>query len=396
MHTFSMATNWDDDLIKQTDTLDVEDKVVEVYGKLGSDFIGGGRASSTLCFVSKKHAVRHIKLVKGTGRKFNYLLNALCLDNREFTRNGQRQIRNLLSWLDSLGVDAVTVANPYLGHLIKKEYPRFKLNVSNFASVDNVDRAKFWANEIGADKITLSSYINRNFSLLKVLRSEIECKLQFVAGQACLRNCPFSLSHSAFLSHASQSRHHLQGFGIDWSIIQCRHKLFTQAEEFIKAAWIRPEDLGYYGKIGIDSFKLTDRTRDTQSNISVLKAYLQGGFDGNLADLFFPRNKSFNKERAFRAIKFLLRPAHINIIKMRQFSRLFFDVGIYVDNRRLDGFLDYFVEDKCKADGCEKCGYCRNTAERIVQIDPEYKKETERIFRDVIEGLTKGTFFKYF
>ena len=112
MLKFAVATNWDDNLIKEIKILDPELKIMEIFGKLASDFVGGGRPAYAVKAISKKRAAQHIKLVKETGRKFNYLLNASCLDNREFTRGGQREIRSLLSWLDSIGVDAVTITNP--------------------------------------------------------------------------------------------------------------------------------------------------------------------------------------------------------------------------------------------------------------------------------------------
>jgi len=397
MLTFSVATNWDDNLIREIEVIDPEHKVTEIFGKLASDFVGGGRPTYALPFVSKKNVAHHIKLVKDAGREFNYLLNASCLDNREFTRAGQRQIRKLLGWLDSLGIDIITVANPYLGYLIRKEYPKFELAVSSHASVDSVRKIRFWVKEIGAKRITLGSHRTiRNFPLLKKVRSETDCNLQLIANQLCLYDCPFGIYHVTFLSHASQSHHPLRGFGIDWCLINCRFKLLTQPEEFIKSNWIRPEDIKYYESIGINSLKIIDRAKDTQSIISTVKAYLERRFDGNLIDLLFSMNKLPKKELILKGLRFFLHPLHINIFKLIKFKQLFSDIGIYVDNRKLDGFLDYFFEGKCKSDDCEGCNYCRNVAESVVRIDNMYKERTERVFKEIIDSLTKGDIFRYF
>ena len=397
MLTFSLATNWDEALIKAIDSLDSEHKVTEIFGKLASDFVGGGRPTYALPFVSKKNASQHIKLVKSTGRKFNYLLNATCLDNLEFTRSGQREIRKLLSWLDSLGVDSVTVANPYLAAFIKKQYPRFELAVSKFASADSLRQIKFWVEEIGADKVTLPLHkTNRNFPLLKKIRSQFKCQLQLIANQLCLYDCPLEICHKAFVSHASQSHHLLRGFGIDWYLINCRYRLFTQPEEFIKSSWIRPEDVGYYEKIGIDSIKIIDRSLNFQDAIFTLKPYLERSFKGNLIELFFYMNRYSDKKLFFKSLKFFFHPLYINIFKLKKFKGLFSDIGIYVDNRQLDGFLDYFFEGKCKISDCAGCNYCQSVAERSVRIDPAYKEKAERSFGEIIESLTKGDMFRYF
>jgi collagenase-like PrtC family protease len=397
MLTFSVATNWDNNLIREIETLDPEHKVTEIFGKLASDFVGGARPTYVLPFISKKKASGHIKLVKDTGRQFNYPLNASCMDNREFTRTGQRQIRKLLSWLDSLGVDIITVANPYLGYLIKKEYPKFKLAISSHASVYSVSKAKFWAEEIGANSITLPSHrTNRAFPLLKKIRSQVNCKLQLIANELCLYDCPYGVYHMNSISHASQTHHPLRGFGIDWCLINCRYKLLTQPEELIKSNWIRPEDVRYYEDIGIDSLKIIDRARNTQSIIFGLKAYLQRKFDGNLIDLLFSKERLSKKKLFLRGLQFFFHPLHINIFKLTKFRQLFSDIGIYVDNRKLDGFLDYFFEGKCQADDCKECGYCRSVAERVVWVDNGYKEKVEKIFPEIIESLTNGDMFRYF
>lgn len=324
------------------------------------------------------------------------MLNASCLDNREFTRIGQKQIRRLLSWLGSLSIDTITVANPYLGYLIRKEYSRFKLNVSIFASVDSVGKAKFWAEDIGVDKITLPPRIKRNFPLLKKFRSAINCELQLLANQLCLHDCPFSIYHMNFDSHASQSHHPLKGFGIDRRLINCRYKLFTQPEELIKASWIRPEDIRYYENVGINSLKVTDRVRETQYIISILKAYLERKFEGNLIDLLFCVNRLPLRSLIFKSLKFFFHPMYINIFKLKKFMQLFSDIRIYIDNRKLDGFLDYFFEGKCNPDDCEECTYCRDVAERVIHIDNGYKEKVKKVFKEIIESLTKGDMFKYF
>ncbi|MDD4939478.1 MAG: U32 family peptidase, partial [Candidatus Omnitrophica bacterium] len=310
-----------------------------------------------------------------------------------------KKIRQTLEWLDSLGVDAITVTNPYLGSLIKKQFPRFELTVSAHAVVSSVKTIKFWTEEIGANKITLrSAAINRDFALLKKIRSKVDCELQLIANDSCLHDCPFRYYHTTFLSHSSQSHHLLKGFGIDWSLINCRYRMFTRPEEFIKANWIRPEDAGYYEDIGIDSLKVIDRIRDTQSILFVLKAYLERKFEGNLIDLLFYA-KRFSKlpahKLAMKFLRYFFHPLHINIFKLNKFRYLFSEIKINVDNRKLDGFLDYFVEGKCKFE-CEECNYCRNVAERAVYIDSATREKMDKRFREIIDSFATGDIFRYF
>ena len=105
----TVATNFDSGLIKDLTGL----PVYEVFGKLPADPVGGGRASYMLSPLSKRALADHIKEAHSQGFRFNYLLNAACLDNLEWTRREQRRIRQLLDWLAEIEVDAVTISLPY-------------------------------------------------------------------------------------------------------------------------------------------------------------------------------------------------------------------------------------------------------------------------------------------
>ena len=48
------------------------------------------------------------------GIQFNYLLNAMCMGNAEYTREGQRALRKTLDWLSEIKVDSITVGQIHL------------------------------------------------------------------------------------------------------------------------------------------------------------------------------------------------------------------------------------------------------------------------------------------
>ena len=101
---FSVPTNFDDNLILIMD----KTKVYEVYGKLPMDFIGGCMGAYTLLSVNKKRLYRHIDCVHKAGLKFNYLLNSVCLGNKEWSisgRSAKRQVTwRIRNWVISNGV----------------------------------------------------------------------------------------------------------------------------------------------------------------------------------------------------------------------------------------------------------------------------------------------------
>ncbi len=153
----SVAANFDDRLLERIAGY----PVFEVYGKLPSDLIGGGRASVMLGPVSRRRLQRHIETAHRHGIQFHSPLNAACLDNMELTRGGRRRIRRLLRWRRDLDVDALAVASPFLLKFAQEHFLPFKLRASLFAEADHVLNVSHWS-AMGADSIPLNSpFVNR-------------------------------------------------------------------------------------------------------------------------------------------------------------------------------------------------------------------------------------------
>ncbi|MHB8157512.1 MAG: U32 family peptidase, partial [Desulfocucumaceae bacterium] len=179
----SVPTNWQPGLLEKIN----QSKIIEIYGKLDRDPIGGGRPSFILPFIDKRGAKEYIRAVHKYGLKFNYLLNSTCLGNAEWSGSRQKEMRKFLDWLVTIDVDTVTVAIPYLLQVVKKCYPSLETKVSVCAQVSNPFQAKYWE-DLGADEITLSPWaVNRDFAALNKIRRAVKCRLQLYANTRCLR-----------------------------------------------------------------------------------------------------------------------------------------------------------------------------------------------------------------
>lgn len=394
---FSIPTIWQDDLIKKVN----KEKVAEFYGKLDSDFVGGGRCSFLLPHINRCQAREHIQQIHKSNIKFNYLLNAVCLGNLELTIAGQDKLHRLLQWLSDIKVDSVTVGIPYLLQLIKRNFPQLKVHISSFAGIDSVEIVKRWE-DLGADTITLDPItINREFQLLAQIRKATRCNLQLIANNACMYSCPFWQYHATSVSHASRVHERLGGFTIDYCILSCKLKRLSEPMEFIRAGWIRPEDIGYYEDVGIDSLKFVDRTRDMDTILLITNAYTKGYYEGNLINLLpnlSSNNTFFNKNRItrfFRSIKYFFRPSLVNIFRLKKLSKLNSALNVYIDNRALDGFLAQFLKESCRNKSCDSCNYCREVAKRTVKIEPAYQKDTVIQFKEILEDIVSGSLFRY-
>jgi len=295
----------------------------EIYGSFYPDGVGSGFLGFSQPALSRRESAGLLSKLKSKGLKFNYLMDSTCLGNLELTINGQKKIRRLILWLIDNGIDRVTVSIPYLMEFIKYNYPKLKVYVSVSAGVDSFERAEYWCS-LGADRITLSavSGLNRNFKLLARIRGGVKSELELIANLSCLNDCPFWMYHSACISHFSLDPTQEKETGY---LPSCSYLKSKDPVEFVRSGWIRPEDLSYYEEMGINNLKLVNPGGSRQA--TVLKAYFNRGYEGNLMDLL---------------------------------SKSPGDPGLYIDNKKLGGFLDYFRQGGCDLGSCRTCSYCGN------------------------------------
>ena len=117
---------------------------------------------------------------------------------------------------------------------------------------------------------------------------------------------------------------------------------------WLRTRFVRPEDIYKYVDLGIKNFKITGRTGTTEFLLVLARAYMEESWSGNLLSLWKPLESLDN-----------------NI------SELEFKQPVFIDNKKLDGFVDHWFNDlefECANEVCgETCSYCEgfyNTAVR--------------------------------
>jgi len=391
----SVPFNGEDDLIPQ---LSKYPEVEELYGKLTTDFVGGGKHSFQTPSVSRKEIVNAIRKTHEYGLEFNYLLNTSCLDNKEWTPKGKRKIIQFIEWIVNLDTDSITVSTPYLMELIKKYFPKVKLYISTLAGINTARKARYWE-DLGASRLTLLNVdINRDFPMIREIRRNVKCQLKLILNSNCLNKCPLYRYHANVAAHASQSTHLSKGFVIDYCRIQCRYQQIINPVNFINSTWIRPEDVCHYERLGIDYFKIIDRGMSTEKILSIVKSYAARSYEGNLLDLFpmpLRNNLALNAD-LLRKIKYFFRPFTANIFRLRKLAELV-NSAVYIDNKKLNGFIEHLMQIECSKLSCRQCGYCDDISSKTVSvINIDLNRRTRDSYRDCLGDIVSGKMFKYF
>ncbi|MDO8349350.1 MAG: U32 family peptidase [Planctomycetota bacterium] len=406
----SVATNFDPLLVEGAKGM----PVVEFYGKLRQDAVGGGRAPYQIAPISRRQLAAHVRDVRAAGMGFNYLLNAACLGNRELTRAGQREIEKLLEWVREIGATAVTVATPQLLRLVKTRFPGLGVRISLFGGVDRVRKAQMWE-ELGADCIVLDGMlVNRELKTLERIRAAVKCDLELLVNNNCIMGCALSASHMNAIAHTAQSWHANKGFFIDWCFLKCTEMRLRNPVEHLRSEWIRPEDLHVYEALGYDLFKLTERDIPTEVMMRRIRAYAERRYDGNLLDLVQPygfkgvsRNHAYYKNRRTWAwvLRFLMRPSLVNPRRLALLKRLADLRGmtepvegeppVYVDNRALDGFIERFRKNGCRDVDCKDCRWCHTWTEKAVRVDEALRAKALTLYQQLFAALDGGGMWRH-
>jgi collagenase-like PrtC family protease len=379
--------------------------VAELYGRIENGWIGGGRTSYTLRHASRGTLRKTVAECTDRGIAFNYLLNASSLYGIEQTRAGQRNIRRTLDFLSGLGIPWLTVSLPYLLRIVKAEYPRFKVKIGVFAQIDTPEKARRWE-ALGADALCVSAIsCNRDFKALEAIRAAVSCDLQLIANAACIPSCVYEHTHMDLLSQSSRKGAAQNGFCLDYCFLQCSALRFRNPDYFINSIWIRPEDLHYYESLGYSWFKLVERSCPSDLLLRRVAAYHNRSFDGNLWELVGPVAFTPDKAAAPLAVKlrtllamarpWIARPQSLAAVARYAAAVTSTDFSrercpVYIDNKKLDGFLDGIRKRGCTPGTCGTCDWCRQWRERCVAMNEPSQREILARADELDAGLLEG------
>ena len=372
-----VATNWDLNLIDELANYPVSN----LYGVADHSIVGGGRPSFLLKKVSDNEIADYINRLHKKKMEFSYLLNAPCMNNMEYDSHYHNELINYIQWINDIGVDSVIVTIPFLIQLIKEQFPKLKVRVSTISHVNSVNRAKFYE-MLGADEITPDVMINRDFKTLSQIKKAVKCKIVLLLTDGCLYQCPFRYYHYNILGHSSQTFQQFDRNYIDTCILNCSVIKFSKPEEVLKCRWVRPEDLSHYEEIGITDFKIAGRRMTTDWIVRSVKAFSSRKYDGNLVDIiqgFSMSHGGLEQKDPSVGIS--------ETLGKESKSKL------YIDNTKLDGFIDFFKKQNCIA-MCNDCNYCEEWAKKAVILNQEestrYVESLQNYIKDIITSREFG------
>ncbi len=313
----------------------IESQVNETYGNITLDNLyGSGRSIDSLPELDLDRLRDYVKYSKDHGIGFNYTLNAPSLKNMEITKSGIDKIKGFFNRLCDMEIDSMTVSLPSLIEIIKSLNPDIRVKVSAISSVNTPNKALAYK-QMGVDKIVIEEAVNRDFRTLKNIIKCFDGEAELITNVVCYKNCVYRTFH--YNSYIFDSIQYKSDY--KYYLTRCSQRMLNDPTIFMKNSWIRPEDICHYDRIGIHNFKL--QGRDIIKNADPARAveyYFKESFEGNLWELIMMFDKNFIP-------------------------------SVYIDNKKLDGFLDPFISKDyfCK-NMCSECGYCDEYANKSIDL----------------------------
>ena len=249
----------------------------------------------------REQLVGDLRWCREHGLALDLLINGTCYGEKTATVQMHAEIAAALRDLDSLGLlpEIITTTLPFVGRVLKREFPKIEVRASVNMRLNSTLALDYI--EPLFDSFYIGRDIQRDFPTLKKFRKWADDhgkKLCMLANSGCLRNCPGQTMHETILAHGVMPFD--EGRNIEFSPVFCDN-IYGRGgfEEFLRATWIRPEDIDLFTPYA-SVFKLS--TRKVIDPEPILKAYASGSYDGDLAKIVDPRpffpfhtvdNKSF-------------------------------------------------------------------------------------------------------
>lgn len=281
-----------------------------------------------------------------------YLLNSpkpLDVNNDIFPIQLEKLDR-LISNLKSSGCYSLRVSNIQLLDYLLKNYPEMNYYLSTSFEWTQYKQYKNFLETFPQIKQIVPSFnINKDFKQLKNIKTNFpNIEIELMVNEGCIAGCPFRTEHNNSLPsfYKKQKNHENKSFTLECYLNKCYSIYDKNVYQYICTSnIIHPWEIEYYGKMGINKFKLVGRNSHTFSKGQYLKAYTNylKGVD----------NYKNIEELDYRILNHY-------IIEL-DFSAKIKDVRPYLPD------IQYFIKNghMCSSICGSECNYCYKCAENL-------------------------------
>ena len=214
----------------------------EVYLNAPQSVTGSGRVGAE---TTERAFVETVERIHDGGVRADITMNSTCEGAEWYDRETvSRQVGFVRRMHEERGVEAVTLANPFLIERVRDACPAIEISASVLADIDCFSRAEAYA-RAGASTVTVDTSANKDLKLLRQMTDRLGVEIKLMVNEGCLDKCPYRKFHMNYISHKSRET---ASEGTAFSFA-CGDIILRDPGQVFKSNWVRPEDLVRYEKI---------------------------------------------------------------------------------------------------------------------------------------------------
>lgn len=247
-----------------------------------------GNIRGAIDWAAQEELEEQLRQFRAMGIKLDLLFNANCYGAYAVSCKLENEVCSIVDYLGSLDLlpEVVTTTSPFIATTLKKHFASIDLRASVNMRIDSTLAMEYLADIF--DSFHIRRDLQRN--LANVERFHQWCQangktLCMLANSGCLRNCPYQSFHDNLVAHDAEIDEIKNARGFMPHLCWKLYGNEANRLEFLRASWIRPEDLHRY-EMYVPVVKLA--TRQHSHPRMVIGAYSERQFRGNLLDLMEP------------------------------------------------------------------------------------------------------------
>lgn len=232
-----------------------------------------------------------LKWARVNGIELDTLFNCNCYGDLAISQELADFVGKTLREMDAEGLfpETVTTTSPFIATVLRKDFPSVKIRMSVNQRVHG--SVGLECMEELFDSFYASREHHRDLLYLQDLSRWAKRhgkQIGIQANSGCLRQCPFQTFHDNLHGH-DRIRQSGVGEKFGFSVFRCATNYERgNYEDFLRATWLRPEDMPRY-EPHVDIVKLA--TRRHPDPVKVLDAYATFSYHGDLTDLMDPAHR---------------------------------------------------------------------------------------------------------
>ena len=267
--------------------LNHKDFISEIYFPWQNITTGRGIISSGL----ENNLYEDLKAFSSSRIRLSLLLNGNCYGYKALSKEFYQELKKTVSFLiEEFSITGVTTASPVIAKELKQQFPQLEIKASVNMEIGTCEGIEYLLDSFD------SFYLKReyNYDLERITRIKNIChnngkKLYILGNSGCLNYCSARTFHDNLVAHQHEIDYTHNTIDFQG---HCTSFLATRDNKknlLCKTNFIRPEDIHLYENI-CDGIKLATRTNFNP--LSIVHAYFNGKFHGNLLDLTEPAHSS--------------------------------------------------------------------------------------------------------